>query len=74
MNKWRVDITYFAPAAEDVVLHALREYGFACFKTLSLDPATAYSSWIVTHASAHAMMMFSLKRSNVMEEMQVTEL
>jgi hypothetical protein len=68
-----VDITYFAPAAEDVVLHFLREFGFACEETVSLDPDTAYSSWIVTHASAHAMMMFSLKWSNVMAEMQVTE-
>jgi hypothetical protein len=74
MHKWRVDVTCFVPAAEDVVLSTLREFGFACFKTLSPDPDTAYSSWIVTHAGAHAMMMFSLKWSNVMEEMQVTEL
>jgi hypothetical protein len=74
MHKWQVDVIYFAPAAEDSVLHFLREFGFACEETVT-DPAySAYSSWIVTHASAHAMMMFALKRSNIMEEMQVTEL
>jgi|TARA_R110000851_G_scaffold296726_1_gene451923 hypothetical protein len=74
MHKWRVEVTYFASVAEDVVLSTLREFGFACEETVSHDLDTAYSSWIVTHASAHAMMMFSLKWSNVMEEMQVTEL
>jgi hypothetical protein len=74
MYKWQVDITYFAPAAEDVILYALQEHGFVGEETIVFDAETTYRSWIMTHASAHAMTVFSLKWSNIMDDIRVIEL
>jgi hypothetical protein len=69
-----VDITEFSDAAEDVILRLLKENGFGIGLSWSHDPETTYSSWIVTHASRHAMNIFTLKLSHLMSDMQVTEL